>query len=224
MPADDIDKGIPTTGLLASVLVNKYADHLPLYRQEQIFARAGLAIPRSTLGAWVGMCGVQLQPLVDALHQEILQQGVLHADETIKEKIRSISSLDNPDRESSCRLADWRRSAGAPRHRTVSRTTTPASSRLRGSAGIRNYALQSIMQSIVTNLVHPPLTPVKAGQKFAKNTVQHGRERLKATILRFVQSVEEDFQNILIIFKLKMLRISIFLPDKSVDDLFPFFD
>jgi transposase len=82
VPAHVIDKGIPTTGLLASVLVNKYADHLPLYRQEQIFARAGLAIPRSTLGAWVGMCGVQLQPLVDALHQEILQQGVLHADET----------------------------------------------------------------------------------------------------------------------------------------------
>ncbi len=68
VPAHVIDKGIPTTRLLASVLVNKYADHLPLYRQKQIFARAGLAIPRSTLGAWVGMCGVQLQPLVDALH------------------------------------------------------------------------------------------------------------------------------------------------------------
>lgn len=77
-----IDKGIPTTGLLASVLVNKFADHLPLYRQEQIFARAGLAIPRSTLGAWVGACGAQLQPLVDALRREILEQGVLHADET----------------------------------------------------------------------------------------------------------------------------------------------
>lgn len=82
VPAHVIDKGIPTAGLLASVLVNKFADHLPLYRQEQIFARAGLAIPRSTLGAWVGTCGAQLQPLVDALHREILQQGVLHADET----------------------------------------------------------------------------------------------------------------------------------------------
>lgn len=82
VPAHVIDKGIPTTGLLASVLVAKYADHLPLYRQEQIFGRAGLAIPRSTLGAWVGTCGVQLQPLVDALHREILQQDVLHADET----------------------------------------------------------------------------------------------------------------------------------------------
>ena len=77
-----IDKGIPTTGLLAQVLVAKYADHLPLYRQETIFARAGLAIPRSTLAQWVGTCGVRLQPLVDALKDEILTRRVLHADET----------------------------------------------------------------------------------------------------------------------------------------------
>ena len=56
-----IDKGIPTTGLLAQVLVAKYLDHLPLYRQEAIFERAGLAIARSTLAQWVGECGVQLQ-------------------------------------------------------------------------------------------------------------------------------------------------------------------
>jgi transposase len=77
-----IDKGIPTAGLLAQVLVAKYADHLPLYRQEGIFGRAGLAIPRSTLAQWVGVCGVRLQPLVDAMKAEILQHRVLHADET----------------------------------------------------------------------------------------------------------------------------------------------
>jgi transposase len=77
-----IDKGIPTTGLLAQVLVAKYVDHQPLYRQEHIFGRAGLALPRSTLGQWVGACGVQLQPLVDALKQELLRHSVLHADET----------------------------------------------------------------------------------------------------------------------------------------------
>ena len=82
VPAQIIDKGIPTAGLLAQVLVAKYADHLPLYRQEGIFARAGMALPRSTLGAWVGQCGVQLQPLVDALKSEILSHAVLHADET----------------------------------------------------------------------------------------------------------------------------------------------
>ena len=77
-----IDKGIPTTGLLAHVLVAKYADHLPLYRQERIFARAGHAIARSTLADWVGRCGVELQPLVDALRDSLLQEAVLHGDET----------------------------------------------------------------------------------------------------------------------------------------------
>jgi transposase len=77
-----IDKGIPTPGLLAQVLVAKYQDHLPLYRQEHIFGRAGLAIPRSTLASWVGQCGVQLQPLVDALKAVMLKSTVLHADET----------------------------------------------------------------------------------------------------------------------------------------------
>ena len=57
VPAAVIDKGIPTAGLLAQVLVAKHADHLPLYRQEAIFGRAGLVIPRSTLAAWVGQCG-----------------------------------------------------------------------------------------------------------------------------------------------------------------------
>ncbi|MRD48925.1 IS66 family transposase [Caenimonas koreensis] len=82
VPAHVIDKGLPTAGLLAQVLVAKYADHLPLYRQESIFARAGLGIARSTLAQWVGQCGVQLQPLVQAMRVELLRHGVLHADET----------------------------------------------------------------------------------------------------------------------------------------------
>ncbi|PXX97508.1 IS66 family transposase, partial [Halomonas sp. LBP4] len=82
MPAQIIDKGIATAGLLAQVLIAKYGDHLPLYRQEQIFARAGVPIPRSTLAEWVGICGVRLQPLIDALRDMLLTEPVLHADET----------------------------------------------------------------------------------------------------------------------------------------------
>jgi len=82
VPAQVIDKGIPTAGLLAHVMIAKFADHLPLYRQESIFGRAGFAIPRSTLAQWVGMTGVQLQPLVDALRDVVIGQQVVHADET----------------------------------------------------------------------------------------------------------------------------------------------
>ncbi len=89
-----IDKGIPTTGLLAHVLVAKYADHLPLYRQEAIYARAGAAIPRSTLAQWVGSCGVQLQALVNALRQEVLAHAVIHADETPVQMLKPASQKD----------------------------------------------------------------------------------------------------------------------------------
>ncbi|WP_432786115.1 hypothetical protein AAEX37_00215 [Oligella sp. MSHR50489EDL] len=82
VPPHIIDKGIATTGLLASVLIMKYQDHLPLYRQEAIFERSGVHIARSTLADWVGSCGAQLQPLVDALRKEMPARAVLHADET----------------------------------------------------------------------------------------------------------------------------------------------
>ncbi|RBP33579.1 transposase [Eoetvoesiella caeni] len=82
VPAHVIDKGMASTGLLAQVLVAKYADHLPLYRQERIFERAGMKLSRSTMAEWVGVCGVQLQPLADALRQAILAHRVVHADET----------------------------------------------------------------------------------------------------------------------------------------------
>jgi hypothetical protein len=62
--------------------VAKCADHLPLYRQEQIFGRAGAAIPRSTLAQWVGACGVKLEPLREVMKALLLKRSVLHADET----------------------------------------------------------------------------------------------------------------------------------------------
>jgi transposase len=77
-----IDRGLPAPSLLAQVLLAKYTDHLPLYRQQAIYARAGVELPRSTLTDWVGACGVALQPLVDRLRERLREQACLHADET----------------------------------------------------------------------------------------------------------------------------------------------
>ena len=82
IPPHIIDKGIPTAGLIAQVLVAKYLDHQPLYRQSGIFGRAGLALPPSTQAQWVGISGVWLQPLVEAMKALLLNRSVLHADET----------------------------------------------------------------------------------------------------------------------------------------------
>lgn len=77
-----IDRGMAAPGLLAQVAIHKYADHLPLNRQEGIFARHGIELRRTTLAGWVGVIGLRLQPLVDALREKLLATPVLHADET----------------------------------------------------------------------------------------------------------------------------------------------
>lgn len=77
-----IDRGQAAPGLLAQVAIAKYVDHLPLYRQEAIYARSGIELGRSTLAEWVGAIGVALAPLTAALRAELLTQPVLHADET----------------------------------------------------------------------------------------------------------------------------------------------
>jgi transposase len=78
LPAQIIDKGIPAPGLLAQVVVAKIDDHLPLYRQEEIYARSGVHIARSSMAQWVGVCGVRLAPLADALRDFILGHGVIY--------------------------------------------------------------------------------------------------------------------------------------------------
>ena len=80
--AQIIDKSIATPALLAHVLISKYADHLPLYRQSLIYQRSGVYLSDSTLADWVGRCGVQLGFLVNRLIKLMLIQPIVHADET----------------------------------------------------------------------------------------------------------------------------------------------
>jgi transposase len=77
-----IARGMAGPGLLAHVLVAKYCDHLPLYRQSGIYAREGVDLERSTLADWVGQCSTLLRPLVERLRQHVLGGEKLHADDT----------------------------------------------------------------------------------------------------------------------------------------------
>lgn len=77
-----IERGLPGPGLLAHVLVAKYADHVPLYRQSVIYARAGVELGRSLLVAWVGAASALLRPLSEALRRHVFAAANLHADDT----------------------------------------------------------------------------------------------------------------------------------------------
>ena len=81
-PSRPIERGVAGPGLLAHVLVSKYCDHLPLYRQAEIYAREGVELERSTLADWVGGTSRLLQPLVEALARHVMAAEKLHADDT----------------------------------------------------------------------------------------------------------------------------------------------
>ena len=81
-PARPIERGLPGPGLLAHVLVSKYADHQPLYRQSDIYAREGIDLDRSTLAGWVGAASELLTPLVEEIRKHVVAGSKIHADDT----------------------------------------------------------------------------------------------------------------------------------------------
>jgi len=81
-PSRPIERGLAGPNLLAHVLVSKYAVHLPLYSQSEIFAREGIELDRSTLADWVGAASHLLAPLVDQIRKQVLAADKLHADDT----------------------------------------------------------------------------------------------------------------------------------------------
>lgn len=80
-PHRPIDRGLAGPALLAHVIVSKYSDHLPLYRQSEIYGREGVELERSTLAQWVGGASQTLEPLVDALQRYVLNASKLHGDD-----------------------------------------------------------------------------------------------------------------------------------------------
>jgi transposase len=81
-PMQPIEKGLPGPGLLAHVAVSKYADHLPLYRQEGIFERHGVTLSRQTMCDWMRRCARLVNPLSDLMKQRVLKSKVMQTDDT----------------------------------------------------------------------------------------------------------------------------------------------
>lgn len=82
MPAQPIDKGLPTSRLMAQVMMSKFADHMPFYRQESWFARQGCPITRSTLWGWEARAAFELLPLINCLKEEIQGRDHIFGDDT----------------------------------------------------------------------------------------------------------------------------------------------
>ncbi len=101
MPPQPIPKGIPTAGLLAHVCVAKFDDHLPLYRQSEIWERLGVDLPRSTLSGWLLGTGALLLPMVPLMQDHIIYSAYVNADET------TVQVLRTPDKSDTSKSYMW---------------------------------------------------------------------------------------------------------------------
>src|SRR6187402_1195862 len=100
-PAQPIEKSIASPGLLAYIATQKYVDALPLYRQIEIFKRIGVEMDRSTLASWMVKCGQLVQPLINLIHEKILEQNFLHMDETV------VQVLNEPNKAAQSNSYMW---------------------------------------------------------------------------------------------------------------------
>jgi transposase len=111
MPPRVVAQGQPGAGLVAHVLLSKFVDHLPLYRQQQQFARLGVNFPKSTLGDWVEQGAVWLQPIVREMKRQLLQGNYVQVDET---PVR----VQDPDVVGKC-ATGWLWVLGAPEQEVI---------------------------------------------------------------------------------------------------------
>jgi transposase len=100
-PKQPIEKSIASPGLLAYIATGKYCDALPLYRQIEIFKRIGIELDRTTLANWMIRCGELIQPLINRIHEQLLEQHLLHMDET------PVQVLNEPNKMAQSKSYMW---------------------------------------------------------------------------------------------------------------------
>lgn len=134
MPALPIPKSIASPTLLAHVTVAKYADALPLYRQEEMFRRMGIDLPRASLATWMIKCGELVAPLIHLLHDDLLESGLVQCDETQQQVLKE------PNRRAESQSYMWVRHAPSRKivlfHYDVSRSAEVPKQLFEGYQGI----------------------------------------------------------------------------------------
>jgi transposase len=108
LPGQPIPKSMASPGLLAHIAVSKYQDALPLYRQEKILQRIGVSIPRSTLANWMIRAGQLIQPVINLLHDRLLEYDIVQMDET------TVQVLKEPGKTAQSKSYLWLRRGGPP--------------------------------------------------------------------------------------------------------------
>ncbi len=113
LPLHPIPKSMASPGLLAFVATSKYADALPLYRQEGILGRIGCSIPRTTLANWMIRCGTLVQPIVNLMRDHLLEAPLIYCDET------PVQVLKNTGRKAASKSYMWVQARWGPQGQRI---------------------------------------------------------------------------------------------------------
>jgi transposase len=133
LPAQPIPKSMASPGLLSHVVVSKYVDHLPLYRQEQLLQRMGVDIVRATLCFWVLRCAELLQPLRDLLKEKIIYSAYVQADET------SVQVLNEMNKANTSKSFMWVYYGGSAAEKSIVYDYQPSRSGLSAADFLANF-------------------------------------------------------------------------------------
>jgi transposase len=133
VPPSIIPKSITTPGLLATILTNKFCDHLPFYRQEEILARDGLDISRQDMANWAIKVGHAVEPLIEILKQKLLTSPLIQMDET------PLQVLGEPDRSNTSKSYMWLARGGPPGKQIILYQYQPSRSAQHPSSLLADY-------------------------------------------------------------------------------------
>ena len=113
--ANPIERCLAGPGLLAYVMVSKFSEHLPLYRQQDVLGRHGIFLARSTLCGWMAQCAQLLRPLVELMRQRVVQSDVINADETpvrVLDRTRNSCASAEPHLAGHVTIVAWPKGGG----------------------------------------------------------------------------------------------------------------
>lgn len=195
-PKLPIPKSIATPGLLAEILISKYEDHLPLYRQEKILQRMGVDIARATLSTWMIKCGELLAPLIPVLKQYIINSSYIQADET------TVQVMNEPGRNNTSKSYMWVFKGGQPDKPGVifeyhpTRSGTVADQFLEGFTGaLQSDAYSGYMQFKASLAIMLYLCWAHARRKFADivkaNKNKPGKAHMAVNFIAKLYAIEK---------------------------------
>ncbi len=195
LPKQPIPKSLASPGLLAHVVVSKYQDALPLYRQEKILQRIGVDIPRATLANWMIQTGTLIQPVINLLREQLLGYDLIQMDET------TVQVLNEPDKKAQSKSYLWLQRGGPPDQPVIlfdydpSRSQTVPTRLLEGFSGtLQTDGYDGYNAAVIMNALTHLGCFAHARRKFTEAVKAQGKKKKTSKAHHGLSSIQKLYK------------------------------